>query len=421
MPQAAGAIFCMPSPAVVTASAEWIVTSNWARAAELRLGSAFLEVAGKSVGTEAARSKGTTRRSAPPRLVKLTGEPRLVWARTALADARRVRRNLIDSRRPLPCAVFGRPAFVWEYHSPFFRRGRVFSARYGCPVVRFVAAPQVWEARRWGVDRGAWGRLLERLGEVPALRAADLVCCVSEQVRHAVLDIARLVPERVIVTPNTSPAAAMVAPRSAAQRLRSEWGVQPSTLLVGWTGSFRAFHDLGFLLDAVERVEGRATEWSVVLIGEGSMRSSVEEAARARSLPVRCVGALPHAAMPVALAAFDLAVLPLRSAERFHYSPIKLREYSAAGLPIVAPDTEDSRHLLGRDAALFYAPGDVEGLAERMSRIIVNPGLRETLSYAVSLRHTETGETGREVDLVLNALHLSSRQQGSYEEGKSSG
>lgn len=394
----------MPSPSVAGAPAQWVLARNWARASEARLGAASVEVGGQPLGGRDSGSFGIAEGAAWSGRRDRSGTPRWLRLRTVAADLRRAWRNLRDTRRPLDCELPRAPDFVWEYHSPFFRRGRRIASSSGCPVVRFVDAPQVWEARRWGVERGRWGELLERIGEVPALRDADLVCCVSDQVRRAVIEIAGLPAQRVVVTPNTTSASAMTASRSAALRMRARWGVGEGTMVLGWTGSFRRFHDLGFLLDAVERIDVGDLPWTVVLVGEGRMRAEIEEDVRARRLPVRCVGSLPHAEIAAALGAMDLAVVPLRAADRFHYAPLKLREYSAAGLPIVAPEIDDTRRLLGADAALFYPPGDVDGLAGAVARLLVDPVLRDELTQAVAWRHARSGETGLEVDLVLAAL-----------------
>ena len=141
-----------------------------------------------------------------------------------------------------------------------------------------------------------------------------------------------------------------------------------------------------------------------MLVGDGSTRTDIERQVETRGLPIRCVGSVPHTSMPDVLAAMDAAVVPLRSEVRFHYSPLKLREYSAAGLPVIAPDVDDSRRLFGREAALLYPPGDTATFAESIWRLVNDEELRFTLSRAVSTRHAEAGETGHEVDHMLIAL-----------------
>ena len=61
-------------------------------------------------------------------------------------------------------------------------------------------------------------------------------------------------------------------------------------------------------------------------------------------------GALPHEAMPAALSAADIGVAPFESSAHaplwlgFYWSPLKIFEYMAAGLPVVAPSIERIPH-----------------------------------------------------------------------------
>ena len=121
---------------------------------------------------------------------------------------------------------------VWQHHDLFQSPGQAISRRHRCPLVSFVDAPLVWEARRWGVARPGWGRLVERYGEWPQLRASDVVACLSDEVAHEVVRLG--VPrERIVFSPTAvdvdrfAPAAPSAAPArgvGARRRLRRRMG-----------------------------------------------------------------------------------------------------------------------------------------------------------------------------------------------------
>ena len=68
--------------------------------------------------------------------------------------------------------------------------------------------------------------------------------------------------------------------------------------------------------------------------------------------------------MPGFLASVDVAVLTAGEDQEFHYSPLKLREYLAMGLPVVAPRVgEMSRFIDDGSTGVLYEPGDMKGLA----------------------------------------------------------
>ena len=71
---------------------------------------------------------------------------------------------------------------------------------------------------------------------------------------------------------------------------------------------------------------------------------------------------MSHADLPRHLAAMDVGVV-MADPRSFHYSPLKVAEYLAAGLPVVAPDVAPLASRLDRDTnAVLYPPGDVDAL-----------------------------------------------------------
>ena len=198
------------------------------------------------------------------------------------------------------------------------------------PSVLFVPAAKVWEAEQWGTTRPGWGRLLERRAERPALLGADLVACGSQPVVDQALRMG--VPEdRVLLTPTGVDLDLFDEPPDPAplrQRLDLE-----GRFVVGWVGSFRRFHAVEQAVEAASTVPGAA----LLLVGDGPERARIERLAR--DLGVRAVftGTVPHDELPAYLAAMDVAVVLAQRGEPFHYSPLKVAEYLAAGLPVVAP------------------------------------------------------------------------------------
>ena len=198
------------------------------------------------------------------------------------------------------------------------------------PSVLFVPAAKVWEAERWGTTRPGWGGWLERRAERPALLGADLVACGSETVVEQVLRIG--VPdERVLLTPTGVDLELFAEPPDPAP-LRRRLGLD-GRFVVGWIGSFRRFHALEQAVEAAAGLPAAA----LLLVGDGPERARIERLAHDLGVPATFTGTVPHHELPAYLAAMDAAVILAPRNEPFHYSPLKLAEYLAAGLPVVAP------------------------------------------------------------------------------------
>jgi glycosyltransferase involved in cell wall biosynthesis len=375
-----GAIFVLPAavPGASRPTASWVSTWGWAAAAERVIGNAWIVDGGGVVDLDEAR-----RRAARP---GPRSQPRSAWRelvpvvlKTAYKDGRRwarARRFAVDAVGPWS----GRDvAFVWQRHELFERGGLELARRLGVPGVLFVPATLVWEAAQWGVRRPGWGSWLERAGERPAVCGADLVACgsdlVAEQAERIGAD-----PERILVTPT-----GVDLERFASGRRRDVRGLLgiESSFVVGWVGSFRGFHAAEQAVLAARAVPGA----TLLMVGDGPERPRVERLADEVGVRAVFTGTVAHDDVPDHLAAMDVAILLATPGQAFHYSPLKLAEYLAAGLPVVAPNVGDlpSRLTDGTDAVLV-APGEVEALAAALRRLQSDPAQRARI-----------GQNGREL------------------------
>jgi glycosyltransferase involved in cell wall biosynthesis len=299
-------------------------------------------------------------------------------------------------------------AFVWQYHGFFLRSGTAFARREGLPIVEFVDALEVWQARRWGVKRPGWGPLLEARGEMPQLRAADLVACVSRDVADTVI-AAGIASDRVLVTPNATDTTRF-HPGVRDDRARRRWGLCDEHFVVGWVGSFRRFHGLEQLVAAFHILLAAAPEARLLLVGEGAERSMIEaEVIRLGIRPQTIfTGQVPHEEVPGLVRAMDVAVVTAAN-DDFHYSPLKLQEYLGCAVPVVAPRVGQVEETLSDDReALLYPVADFAGLASALERLARSPGLRTRIGRAGHASEVERGGIAAQLDLILERLSVMS-------------
>jgi glycosyltransferase involved in cell wall biosynthesis len=106
--------------------------------------------------------------------------------------------------------------------------------------------------------------------------------------------------------------------------------------VVGYYGLIQEWQDLDLLAEVARRRPG----WSVVLVGK--VMTDVE---RFRDVPnMHFLGQRPHGELPHYSKGFDVAVIPHKVNELTrNMNPIKLREYLAAGLPVVSSPLPEVR------------------------------------------------------------------------------
>ena len=356
----------------------WVTVAGWAGAAR-RAGASPVIVTPSGVMSEAECLQATALTASGrgrSRLARVTPQ----WARQLVKDTQTARdMRGIDLRPHLRDLPAGEVPFVWRHHELFHRTGQALASARHAPVIEYLHAPVVWEARRWGLRRSLSGALLERWGEAPQLRSADLVACVSQEVADEAERLGvrsdRLVVAPMAVDPER------FHPGADVGELRQTFH-ELGDFVFGWVGSFRQFHSLDQALMALRHLRDGGCAAGLVLVGDGQDRPRIEAIADELGVRqwVRFHGQCNNLQMPSVLAALDAAVLTAAKGQQFHYSPLKLREYLAVGLPVVAPSLGEMARLLDHGStALLHEAGDAAALAGALAQLAADPALRGRL------------------------------------------
>jgi glycosyltransferase involved in cell wall biosynthesis len=154
-----------------------------------------------------------------------------------------------------------------------------------------------------------------------------------------------------------------------------------SAPVVGFVGSMKAWHGVGLLLDAFAAVREKLPEARLVLVGTGPEEASLRHRAGMPDLAtsVTFTGHVPHEQVPGLLKRFDVAVAPYLPQPDFYFSPLKVVEYLAAGVPVIYSEQGDLADLIG-PAGLPYQAGSAGQLADRVLTVLNNEVLRSALA-----------------------------------------
>lgn len=197
--------------------------------------------------------------------------------------------------------------------------------------------------------------------EADLCRMADLVITTSETLCQA----RRWLNPHTYWIPNGADVEHFSEPAAPAAELD---GVRRP--IIGFVGGLSEWVDL----ELVANVARQRPDWSFVLVGPASIDTSGVQSCR----NVRLLGPRRYADLPSYLATMDVGLIPFKRNEvTYHADPIKVYEYLAAGLPVVATDMPALRRLShvvrladGPEAVLqeieaALAEGRVQRAAER--------------------------------------------------------
>ncbi len=143
---------------------------------------------------------------------------------------------------------------------------------------------------------------------------------------------------------------------------RQRCGLRHGDVVAGYVGSLRAYKNIHTMLEAAELLP---ETFRLRLVGGRPGQAELERARALAGSRTTVSPAVPYAMVPEVLAGLDVLVLSLADDlyGRRLASPLKLWDYLATGLPVVAPDLPSVRTICG-DAFVPYLPGDAASLAQ---------------------------------------------------------
>lgn len=276
---------------------------------------------------------------------------------------------------------------VYERYSLWSHAGMTYARSAGIPGVLEVNAPLVAEQaqHRGLIDRAAAEDVARR-----AFGAASLLVAVSREV-GAYLQAIPEAAGRVQVIPNG------VNPGRFPEDLTPDLPA-PGVFTVGFVGTLKPWHGLPTLLEAFEELRREVPASRLLIVGDGPERETLATQLQERGLDgdVIFTGAVASECIPGLLASMDVAAAPYGNLEEFYFSPLKVYEYMAAGLPVVAGDIGQLQDLIKHGhSGLLYSPGDAAALTAALRTLHEDAALRrrlgETARQAVLAHHTWDG------------------------------
>jgi len=285
----------------------------------------------------------------PNRIAWLDYPSRVAFLSQALLDLRVRPVDLIFTRDPsllyflgvLPAFMRPKAPIVYEAHKLYHR----VSSRVGSPA-----------------------------GEARAVALARHVVAISPGVRDDLLALG-IDPGRIDVLP-LGVKLERFEGREDKALLKARLGLDPARPVVVYSGSWDQWKGVETLIDAFAHLAKSASGAILLLIGlPGSTAATFKAKLSAMGIAEDRVilhGHLPRRELARWLCAADVGVVPnndtLLSA---HYtSPLKVFEYLAAGLAVVASEVPALRAVLSDREAVFVRAGDALDMAEKLDRLL---------------------------------------------------
>jgi glycosyltransferase involved in cell wall biosynthesis len=294
---------------------------------------------------------------------------RLWFARAMARDRRR------DSREREAIARF-RPDVVLARHDAYCGSMTRAAVRAGVPLVVYVDAPAAYETRIHNTARRWHPPGLVEWMEGRALRPARALTANSHPTAEIVRGAYGLTAPIVVTGNGLHPEHFPARDESRRQDRLRALGIDPSACVLGFQGTFRAFHGIDRLGELMRALADR-TDAHWMLIGDGPERARLEAEVRGQ-VRATFLGRRDPEEMGGLLTLVDVAVVPHAFLPGpFYLSPMKVVECAAAGCAVVASAQGDIPRLLdeGRSGVTLDTP-EIAVWAEAIRGLIDDPERR---------------------------------------------
>lgn len=288
--------------------------------------------------------------------------------------------------------------FVYERHALWTYAAMEHAHQNGICGALEVNAPLIEEqivhrrlhslrSARWAANR--------------VFHAATQIVAVSARVADYVADFG-IDESQISIVPN-----GVRVERFVPQSRSADGCDRPFT--IGFLGTLKPWHGVADLIEAVARLQTGCSRCIARLriVGDGPQRQALEEQVARLPKSVQCgiefLGSIGYESVPVELAQWDVAVAPYTLMQDCYFSPLKLFEYMAAGLPVVAARTGQLSDMIRHNEnGLLYPPGDIDALVAELYELHEDVVQRDRLAQAAR-RDVEQHHTWRQrVDQILS-------------------
>ncbi len=274
------------------------------------------------------------------------------------------------------------PDLIYERAALFSTVGVMVAETLNKPLILELNAPLADEQSAY---RGECLGGLAKKTEDFVLKRSDAILSVSALLKQYAVS-AGADPGRVHVSPNGVNLQAFQK-NTDTKKTRATWGLGTGPV-IGFVGGLRPWHGVGALPALLERLRPKHPDMQLVIAGEGPLRPALQRAFDALGCAdsVCFTGAISHKKIAALVPCFDIALAPYEKLEHdFYFSPLKLFEYMACGVTVVAADAGQIGEIITHgQTGLLYPPGETEALVACCEQLLAAPRLSRQMGQAAA-------------------------------------
>lgn len=281
---------------------------------------------------------------------------------------------------------------VYERYSLWSHAGMTFARQARITSILEVNAPLIEEQKQYRelpLENEALAVLRQ------ALTNADVIIAVSPGVKDYLDSFAEAQGRVHVVANGVDP-----------KRFQNTKPASRAEPVIGFVGTLKPWHGVQSLLDAFALLRQRGTRARLSIVGDGPEFGNIHQWLENRDLLpyTDFSGAVEPSLIPHFLAKMDIGVAPYPELQNFYFSPLKIYEYMAAGLPVITTCVGHLPDIITHEkTGLLVPPDDPQALSAALERLLDDDALRLSLGQA---GRTEVERSHSWQNVVNHIWHL---------------
>lgn len=183
--------------------------------------------------------------------------------------------------------------------------------------------------------------------------------------------------------------------------------------VVGFLGSFRSWHGVREFFQVAQEILKTREDILFLMIGAGELLEETRARVARANLQQKIIltGAVEYARVPYYLALADVGVAPFNTQVHpplrvgFYWSPLKVHEYMALGLPVVTIDVAGLNQIARNEQeGLLYPENDLEKMRAAILKLVDDAELAKRLGDAGRARVVENFSWQKHAELLEHVL-----------------
>lgn len=255
------------------------------------------------------------------------------WIKETFKDYKLLQINKSQEKKLAELIRVYQPDLIYERSAYLMNAGVLVASKFGVKHYLEVNAPYIQEKK----EMEGYSLYLKKANEIEKLKATltQKMLVVSSALKLHFINKYGVDKQKVVVSPNGININEWNTDSVVVEKQRKRLNIKTTDFVVGFVGSILPHHGVDELITAFNKAA--KPHWKLLIIGDGWPMKALRSQVNILGLNKQVIftGNIVFSEVKNYMALFSVGVMPKSN---WYGSPVKIFEYGAMKLPVIAPD-----------------------------------------------------------------------------------